>query len=179
TVVYSAKLDGRPVDTYVIREDYPESLPAGLNGAVLLSVSKQGQMAVLTKPTYWAHLQWGGTLATSPMGGSAPRELMEHVMEADWSPDGSEMAVLDRELTKNKWQLQYPIGKVLVEGENWMSDLRISPDGQQVAFFRHPPNVDDRGEVVAVDRAGKQKMLSTGWESLEGLAWAPSGKEVW
>jgi len=177
TVFYSAKLNGGEPDTYVIREDYPESVSAGLHGALLLAISRQGQMAVLMRPQYYAHYQWAGTLATSPMGGGAPRELLEHVFDADWSPDGNDLAVID--VTDNKWRLEYPVGKVLVEGDNWISDARVSPDGKQVALFRHPPNIDDRGEVVVVDRTGHLRSLSTGWESLEGLAWAPSGKEIW
>lgn len=177
TVFYSAKFGGGAPDTYSIREDYPASTPAGLGGALLLAISRQGQMAVLTRPTYFAHYEWGGTLATSPLGGSAPRELLEHVFDADWGPDGNELAVLDR--SNQKWRLQYPIGKVLLESEGWMSDLRVSPDGKQVALFRHPPNPDDRGDLVLVDRSGQLRIISTGWESLEGLAWAPSGKEIW
>ena len=177
TVFYSAKFGGGAPDTYSIREDYPASTLAGLGGAMLLAISRQGQMAVLTHPKYFAHYEWGGTLATSPLGGSAPRELLENVVDADWGPDGNELAVIDR--NNDKWRLQYPIGKVLLEGEGWMSDLRVSPDGTQVALFRHPPNPDDRGDLVVLDRSGKLRTLSTGWESLEGLAWAPSGKEIW
>jgi Tol biopolymer transport system component len=177
TVFYSAKLNGGSADTYTIREDYPESVAVGLHGALLLAISRQNQMAVLVRPTSYAHFQWTGTLATAPAGGGTPRELLENVYDADWSPDGNDLAVIDRD--QNKWRLQYPVGKVLLEGENWLSDLRISPDGQQVALFRHPPNPDDRGDVIVVDRSGKMSTLSTGWESEEGLAWAPSGKEVW
>src|SRR5208282_880120 len=177
SVFYSAKFGGATPDTYSIREDYPASTPAGLAGAMLLAISRQGQMAVLMRPIYFAHYEWGGTLATSPLGGSAPRELLEHVFDADWGPDGNELAVLDR--ANDKWRLQYPIGKVLLEGEGWMSDMRVSPDGKQVALFRHPPNPDDRGDLVLVDRSGQLRTISTGWESLEGLAWAPSGKEIW
>jgi eukaryotic-like serine/threonine-protein kinase len=177
TVLYSARFSGGAPDTYNIREDYPESTPAGLGGATVLSISRQGQMAVLIRPQFFAHYQWGGTLAVSPLGGSAPRELLENVYDADWSPDGNDLAVIDR--TGNRWRLQYPMGKVLLDGKNWMSDPRVSPDGKQVALFRHPPNTDDRGDVILVDRAGQVKILSTGWESLEGLAWAPLGKEVW
>jgi hypothetical protein len=177
TVFYSAKLNGGPADTYVIRDDYPQSVPAGLHGAMLLAISKQNQMAVLVKPTYRAHRQWKGTLATSPMGGGAPRELLENVVDADWSPDGNEIAVIDR--AEDKWQLQYPLGKVLLEGQNWISDARVSPDGKQVALFKHPPNDDDRGDLLLIDRSGRMRTLSPGWESLEGLAWSPSGKELW
>ncbi len=177
TLVYSAKINGAPLDTYIVREEYPEAVPAGLHGAALLAVSRQGELAVLVHPQYVVHRQWRGTLATSPMGGSAPRELLENVVAADWSPDGSEIAVIDGDF--GKFRVQYPIGKVLLEGENWMSDLRVSPDGKQVALFRHPPSGDDRGDVLLVDRSGRVTTLSSGWESLEGLAWSPSGKEVW
>jgi eukaryotic-like serine/threonine-protein kinase len=176
-VIYSAELEGRPADTYIIRDDYPESVPAGLNGSVVLSISHQGQIAVLVHPRFFAHYEWVGTLAVSPLGGSAPRELLEGVADADWSPDGNEMAVL--EFNKGHVRLQYPVGKVLVEGDNWLSDIRVSPNGKYVAYFHHPPNLDDRGEVMIVDREGHTTTLSSGWESLEGLAWAPSGKEVW
>jgi eukaryotic-like serine/threonine-protein kinase len=181
TVLYSAKFGGGAPDTYSIREDYPASTPAGLGGALLLAISRQGQMAVVMRPTYFAHYEWGGTLATSPLGGSAPRELLENVVDADWSPDGNELSVIDHsgDVANGKWRLQYPIGKVLLEGEGWMSDMRVSPDGKQVALFRHPPNPDDRGDLVLVDRSGQLRTLSSGWESLEGLAWAPSGKEIW
>jgi Tol biopolymer transport system component len=177
TVLYSARFGGGAPNTYSIREDYPASTPAGPGGALLLSISRQGEMAVLMRPRYFAHYQWIGTLATSPLGGSAARELLENVADADWAPDGNELAVIDR--NKRNWRLQYPIGKVLLEGENWISEVRVSPDGKQVALFRHPPNIDDRGEVILVERSGQFRTLSGGWEALEGLAWAPSGKEVW
>ncbi|MFZ3340114.1 MAG: protein kinase [Terriglobales bacterium] len=177
TLVYSARINGEPLDTYIVREEYPEAVSAGLHGAALLSISRQGEMAVLMRPQYFAHRQWIGTLATSPMGGNAPREIVDNVAAADWSPDGSEMAIID--FVNGKFRLQYPLGKVLIAGDNWLSDLRISPDGKQVALFRHPPNQDDRGDVILVDRSGHVTTISPGWESLEGLVWSPSGKEIW
>ena len=177
TIVYSAQLNANPADTFVIREDYPQSVSAGLHGALLLSISRQGQLAVLTNPRYFAHTHWFGTLATTPMGGTSPRELLENVLDADWAPNGTDLAIIDHD--QKNWRLQYPVGKTLLEGPNWISDLRVSPDGERVAFFRHPPNVDDRGDVLLVDRSGKTTTLSANWESLEGLAWSPSGKEVW
>jgi len=177
TVVYSARLNGDPLDTYIIRNEYPEPVPAGLHGAALLSVSRQGQLAVLVQPHYFAHRQWVGTLATSPLGGGAPRELLENVRDADWSPDGNELAVLAGPL--GSLRIEYPLGKVLKEFPNWLSDIRVSPDGNHIALFRHPPSGDDRGDVILLDRSGNLSELSKGWESLEGLTWAPSGKEVW
>src|ERR1700690_3756784 len=50
TLVYRARINGGPPDTYIVREEYPEAVPAGLHGAALLSVSRQGEMAVLVHP---------------------------------------------------------------------------------------------------------------------------------
>jgi len=178
SIIFSARLNGGPLDTYVIRDEYPESASLGLHGAMLLSVSKQGQLAVIVRPKTFAHLQSVGTLATAPIGGGSPRELMENVMDADWSPDGKDLAVMA--VDEKKIRVQYPIGKTILEVDNWLSDMRVSPDGKLVALFRHPPaTTDDRGDVIVVDQSGHVRTLSTGWESLEGLSWSPSGKEVW
>jgi tRNA A-37 threonylcarbamoyl transferase component Bud32/Tol biopolymer transport system component len=179
TVVYSGAMGvGRP-DTYIIQENYPESVSAGLNGALVLAVSRTDQLAVLVRAQPFIHKEYVGTLATVPLGGGSPRELLENVEEADWSPDGKELAVVVLDPISRKTRLEYPMGKAVVESLSWISGMRISPDGKLVAYFRHPQNDDDRGEVMVVDGSGQTRMLSTGWESLEGLAWAPSGKEVW
>jgi eukaryotic-like serine/threonine-protein kinase len=180
TVVFSGSLGGSPLDTYIIRDDYPESAPAGFHGAVMLAVSHTDELALLVNAAPAVHTEFVGTLATVSLGGGAPREILENVSEADWSPDGSEMAVLMGDPVARTMRMEYPIGKVVVpESAHWLSGMRISPDGKAVAYFHHPENDDDRGEVMLVDRNGKQTELSAGWESLEGLAWAPSGKEVW
>jgi eukaryotic-like serine/threonine-protein kinase len=75
--------------------------------------------------------------------------------------------------------LEYPLGKVIYETFNWIDQVRFSPDGAHLAFFRHPVGNDDRGDVAIADRSGSLHTVSSGWESEEGLAWAPSGKEVW
>jgi eukaryotic-like serine/threonine-protein kinase len=180
TVVYSGSLGGARPDTYIVRDDYPESVSAGLDGAILLSVSRTDQLAVLVRARPFIHREYFGTLATVSLGGGAPREMLENVEEADWAPDGGEMAVITGNPREFTMRMEYPIGKVVVPAtSHWMSGMRISPDGKRVAYFRHPENDDDRGDVMVVDRDGKQTTLSTGWESLEGLAWAPSGNEVW
>jgi eukaryotic-like serine/threonine-protein kinase len=178
TVLYSAILqDGLP-DTYAIRGDYPASVPAGLHGALLLAVSRQDQLAVLVRPRLYSHYQWFGTLATTPAGGTQPREILENVYDADWSPDGHDLAVIDKE--GDNWRLQYPIGKILLQDHKWLTDPRVSPNGDLVAFFHHSYAIsDNRGDVAVLDRAGHLRTLSTGWEALEGIAWSPSGKEIW
>jgi hypothetical protein len=75
-------------------------------------------------------------------------------------------------------RLEFPAGKVLYETAGYVSDVRMSPDGNRVAFFDHPLRYDDRGSVAVVDLAGKKTTLSDGYGGLEGLAWARDGREV-
>ena len=79
----------------------------------------------------------------------APRPWLDHVREADWSPDGTTLAIV-RDLGV-KDQLEYPIGTKLYEASGYLSDLRVSPDGTRVAFMEHPGRWDDRGYVRVVD----------------------------
>src|ERR1035438_407081 len=78
-----------------------------------------------------------------------------------------------------KNRLEFPIGKVIHETPGWISHPRVSPDGERVAFVEHPQVGDDSGGIHVVDREGKDKVLSDGYLSAWGLAWAPGGKEVW
>jgi Tol biopolymer transport system component len=142
----------------------------------LLSISSRGELAVLTRARYIAHNLFNGTLARMPLEGAAPREILEGVREADWSPDGSELAVI-RDVN-GKDRLEFPVGKVLCEASGYLSDPRFSPKGDRIAYFEHPIKYDDRGLVAVVDLSGKRTVLSEGYWGEEGLAWSPDGKEV-
>src|SRR5262249_19374653 len=78
-----------------------------------------------------------------------------------------------------KSRIEYPIGKMLYETNGWISNLRVSLDGESVAFFHHPTIGDDGGSVLIVDRAGKTKTLAADFSTAGGLAWAPGGREIW
>jgi len=177
TIVYSATWEGKPTEVFATRPESPESRSLGLTGAEILSISSQGEMALLLgsrQVKSWIHT---GTLARLPMAGGAPREVLENVQWADWSPDGNNLAVV-REVG-GRTQLEYPIGKTLYETGGWISHPRISPKGDQVAFLQHPIEGDDGGVVMVVSSDGKARALSAGWLTLQGLAWARSGDEVW
>jgi len=176
TVVYSAATWGNTPQIFMVRPDYPEPKPLGPPGMQLLAVSSKGELAVLIGAKYVWYRLFTGTLARMPLDGGAPREIQEGVRQADWSPDGSQLAII-REVA-GKDRLEYPIGKVLREVSGFMSDVRISPRGDRIAYFEHPRKWDDRGSVNIVDLAGNNFVLSEGFWSERGLAWSPNGEEV-
>jgi WD40 repeat protein len=61
----------------------------------------------------------------------------------------------------------------------YLSDVRVSPDGNHVAFFEHPVRYDDRGFVKVWDRGGSVRILAGEYWGMEGLAWRPDGKAVY
>ena len=177
TIAYSAAWDGKPVEPFSVRVDSPESRPLGIGSAEVLSVSSTGEMAMLIGASHRQHLQFAGTLSRAPIGGGAPREVQENIVEADWGPDGTQLAVVTD--VDGKQRLEFPAGKVLYDTAGWISHPRVSPRGDLIAFLDHPVPQDDRGSVAVVDLKGSKRILSDGWEALEGLAWSPAGGEVW
>ena len=177
-IVYAASWDGaQKPQLYSVRAESPESLRLALPSGRVESISKNGEMLILNLLQFSTGYARVGTLSQTPLSGSAPRELLEDVGHADWSPDGSAMAVV--RAPQWRYRLEFPAGKVLYETTGWISYPRISPKGDAVAFLDHPVFGDDRGSVAIMDRSGKKKTLSTGWESAQGISWSASGEEIW
>ena len=110
TIVYSAAWDGKPSEIFTTRVQLSESRPLGIFPAGILAISSAGEMAISLgcqnrgDPCF-------GTLARVPLAGGAPREVLENVGSADWSPDGKELAAIH--VVEGRDRVEYPIGKVL------------------------------------------------------------------
>ncbi len=180
SIVYSAAWQGAPQQLYISRVGDNGSSELGLKNAELLSISKNGELAVRLNSVYHSGYARYGTLARLPLSGGSPREVLENVQNAEWAADGQSMAIVRYVPENSHWRLEYPIGKVLLDTINWISDPRISPDGKSVAFADHEvPGGDDRGSIAIIGPDGREKKLSSGWESVEGIQWSPSGDELW
>ena len=177
TVVYSARWNGNPLEVFSAHAGKTESRSLKLENTDVLAISASNEMAVLRNRQYLGWYVGRGTLARMPVDGSAARDLLEDVQEADWSPDGTRLAVVRWVNGQN--QLEYPIGKVLYKTSGYISHPRISPKGDLVAFLDHQAQWDNRGWVAVVDLNGKKTVLSGEWSEEEGLAWSPAGDEVW
>jgi len=176
TIIYSAAWEGNPYEIFTTSPDSPQSRPLGIPQSEILSVSSLGELAVMLHSHPIAGFISSGTLARVPMTGGAPREVAEDVQWADWSPDGAELAVIRQ--VQGRFQMEYPIGKVLYQADGWVGNLRVSPNGDRVAFVDHPTVGDDRGQLMVLDRSGKRQTLGQLWGSAMGLVWSPDGSEI-
>jgi len=176
SVYYGAAWEGRPVELFWAHAGNPESRALGYPDAEILAIASTGEMAVSLKRHNKGGFIRSGMLARMPLGGGAPRAVQEGVHEADWGP-GRQFAII-RE-SGGLTRLECPIGKVLHQTPGWQSSLRVSPDGTKIAFLDHPHRGNDAGNVAVVDMEGNFEVLSTGWNSAQGLAWSPDGREVW
>jgi hypothetical protein len=182
SIVYSASWEGGDNQLYMSRTDDPGSRELGIKDAELLSISKGGEMAIRLNTVGHGGYARSGTLARVPLSGGTPREVLDNVGDADWSANGGSMAIVRYLPENNHWRLEYPIGKVLVDGINWISHPKISPDGKWIAFADHEnPDGDDEGSLAVIGADGKEKerKLSSGWTSLQGILWSPAGDEIW
>jgi sugar lactone lactonase YvrE len=176
TIVYGAGWGGPPTKLYLSRTEGAETTPIAAPPAEILSISRSGELLISLGHAYYGWMG-DGTLARTSLLGGAPREILEHVRAADWSPDGADLAIVRRVADWD--QLEYPVGTVLDRTIGYFGDVRVSPDGSRVAYTDHPSWGDNRGGVSLVDRAGKKTVLAEGFGSVQGVAWSPDGEEVW
>jgi predicted Ser/Thr protein kinase len=156
TVVYGAAWDGAPMEIFSTNPESPESKALGLPAGDVLAVSKTGELAIALGWRLQVGWETTGTLARVPLSGGAPREVVENVQDADWSPDGKDLAVITNP-ANGRARLEFPVGTVLAESSGWLSDVRISPDQRTVAFFDHPERGENSGRLVFVDVATRKR----------------------
>ena len=180
SIVYSASWDGGEYQLYLARTDDNGSRELGLKDADLLSISKNGELAIRLNTVNLGGYARAGTLARVPLSGGTPREVLENVQDADWAANGESMAVVRFVPENSHWRLEYPIGKVLLDGINWIGQPKISPNGKLVAFADHEnTGGDDEGSLAVIDLDGHEKKLASGFVSIEGIVWSRAGDELW
>jgi hypothetical protein len=178
TILFGALWDGEQCRVHTARVDGPESSALDLPDANVLAVSRTGEVALALGAHRLGTITYG-TLARVPMTGGAPRELIADVKFADWSPDGSSLAVIRGAGGRDR--LEYPMGTPLVEpaeGEYaGLGFVRVSPDGSRVAFIQYRSPGTITGRVAVVYRGGRPTVLSEEYANIHGLAWR--GDEIW
>ena len=177
TIIYSTARIGMQTELFSLVADSHAPVGLGLKDVDIESISSTGEMLLILQPHSLVRVARVGVLARAPLNGAAPRPMMNDIVDADWGPD-NQIAVA--RYLDGHFRVEYPIGHVLYEPTTgYVSNVRVSPKGDWVAFAEHPTLGDDAGYVAMVDSSSHKRILSPQQSALEGMNWAPSGKEVW
>jgi len=177
-IVYSGELGesrASKIYTGMLDRDQPKEIPLP-EGAILFAISSQHEIAGgLRSPR--GRLQ---VLFRAPLSGGGARQIIDGVHSADWSPDGTELAV-NREVG-DRDRIEYPIGHLLFEATSdvGLRNCRVSRDGNRVAFVENGYTED---VIRVVDRKGEAEELARfprgGGFFPSPISWSPDGLEIW
>jgi Tol biopolymer transport system component len=190
-VVYSASWQGDPSELFEASLDVTESSRLNLKGAQLLSLSSRSTLAILLETDEQSPTHPVGTLAVRDLYGGNPETIASNVTCADWSPDGHALAYVVLEGMKSVVE-QFDLARhearriYSTEGEweGWINHIKFSPDGRRLALQMREDTATApakaRGRIIIVSAGdGKQIVESRLYNSVSGLAWIPSGDEIW
>ena len=181
-VIYTASWEGGQPEIYSTQTGTRVSRALGLERADVLSVSSRGEIAVLRKAgglVTWDDIDsTAGTLALTTASSGAVRELSEGVVLADWATSGDDLVVVRR--LDARLQIEFPIGSVMYETTNVVSSIRVSRDGEVIAFGEKAAGFATSWSLVFLALDGTAVRFDTGFRGDRmDLAWSPDGSEVW
>ncbi|HEV7554294.1 MAG TPA: protein kinase [Kofleriaceae bacterium] len=177
SILYCAAWEEHPISIFTTRLGGGGTRALPLPPAQLLAVSSRGELAISLDHRFIQGFHQRGHLALAPLEGGEPHSLGIDVQDAEFTPDGAELAIVRR--AGDRFRLELPIGRVLFEA-GWIAHPRISPDGELVACTVHDSPWDDRGELVVIPRAGgAARTIAAGWSSIDGVAWSGDGRALW
>jgi serine/threonine protein kinase len=171
-VVYGASWEGAPFRLFTTRAGGSESRPLDLPPADLLAISSRGDLAISIARRAFDGFEPDGRLAVVPLSGGAPRELYEHVVGADFGPDGEIAALAIREGEEGR--LEFPVGTV-VHRARVVLQPRVSADGQRVCFFAGRAY----GTLMVAERGRPARQIASDLGRGGSCVWNASGQEVW
>ena len=177
TIVYSAAWDGDPLKLFLKHPSSPDSLPLELPSANLLAISPSGEMAIAVDCRSNHPGVCAGTLARAALTGGAPRDVAEGVQDADWARTARPSWSCATSAASRASSFRWARSSTRRPGTSATRAFRPRETGSPSSTTRFP--LDDAGTVAVIDLAGKKTTLTGKWASEGGLAWSPSGDEVW
>jgi len=176
-IVYSARWQGQSPEVFTLHPESLSARPLGVPNAVLLSISRNEDLALQLDPRLWDGRSAGrlGQVATTEGG---VRPLADQALEADWLPDGRRLAVLNTGSEARGRRLEFPLGTLAWETPYSIHSLRVSPRGDKVACFSEPSTIRGTGKIVVLDATGRRIELAD-VVGFTGLAWRPDGQDIW
>jgi Tol biopolymer transport system component len=178
SIVYSETLGLDPPEVSLKLAGGPETRRLGYADADVLAACS-GELVLSMRQTFYGGERFIGTLATAPLGGGTPHEILEDVEDADCEAGGDRLVVARARGLSEESQLEYPVGNTLYRSPGSLHEPRLSHDGRHVAFREDTAGLGSGGQIVVVDRDGEVVLRTRDWTRARGLAWSPEGDEVW
>ena len=184
TIVYSAAWDGGRRELFSTRLESSESRSLNIRDADILAISKTGEMALALRPARNLKHSFGGgnanypaTLLQASLAGGAPREVLNDVLFADWTPDG-QLGVARR--IEGRTRVESPVGNVLYETPDRIASFRISPGDGRIAFSERPSGFGGAWRIATIDKNGDKTVFDAeGSGDNLVLAWSSDADGVW
>jgi serine/threonine protein kinase/dipeptidyl aminopeptidase/acylaminoacyl peptidase len=180
-VVYSETREGNALEVWRIDlADSPASRTLGFPRGTDVLAARAGELALSTGRRFVLGERFVGTLALAPVIGGSPHEVAENVEDADWNRSGQQMAMVRStgDAGGPSW-LEYG-GRTLYKTAGSLRFVRVSPDGQRIAFLEDAVGRGASGIVSVLSlETGAVTRLTDEWPTLRGLAWSPGGDEIW
>ena len=167
SAVYTATSGDSEERTLSVSLDGSNSRTFAAANGVLTAVSEKGDLAMIRSSKLWRVSQQGQQMS----------ELAQGLRCADWLPNGKDLALVRAKGSES--QVEFPAGHIIYHSPAYIDNLRVSPNGDELAFLEHPVRDSYQGYPVVVDRLGNARRLTSLWSSADGLAWPPNGSEVW
>ena len=178
-VVYSQTREGTALEVWRLDlADSPASRSMDYPAGSDVLAARAGELALSLRRRFVLGERFVGTLALAPVGGGSPHEVAENVEDADWDRSGTQLAMARSTDVGGQSWIEYG-GRTLYKTAGSIRFVRVSPDGQRIAFLEDPVGRGSSGSVVVVDLNGQATKLTDEWSSARGLAWLPSGDEIW
>ena len=119
-----------------------------------------------------------GTLARVPLAGGAPREVLENVQDADWSPDGQSPRRLPCRRQPQPPRISDRQGALRERG---LGQRRPRLARRKAHRFRRASSARQQRRLHQDHRRRRASSASRvlRFRGFAGLAWSPGGDEVW
>lgn len=174
-VIYTARWRPDERVTYLLDLKDTNSRVLPFVPGTVEAVSSRGDL--LFASTNKSYANPVNVLARVPISGGNAKVLAEQIRIADVDRSGQKLAIVRQDGAQAL--VEFPPGHVIYKSTGWIDSLRVAPCGSIVAFLEHPVSDDDSGHVRIARSNGTSRLMTGEWSSIDGLAWAPSGEEIW
>ena len=111
SILYGAMWNGEPLQLYTTVGDSSLARPLGFMNAHLLALSSSNELALVVNGKPNRRTFTNGVLARAPLAGGTPREILDGVVYADWSPQ-RDLAVVQDRTERAVWS--FPLAKCCI-----------------------------------------------------------------